>query len=1085
LKSLRKHKIASGLFVVFLVALLIGVDMSKIKNKILLISVFLFLVSGGVYAQKTVVYDEPESFYQDALALFNKDQFGSAQDLFQKTIQGIPDRYSNMRINAEYYNAICAVELFNSNAEILLTDFIEQHSESTHIKYIYFQLGKFQFRKKAYRRAIKSFKEVDIYDLSETDREEYYFKSGYAYFRRKDIPKAKKYFYELLNKENSKYRDPATYYYSHISYTEGNYSTALKGFLSLKENESFNSIIPYYITHIYYLQKNYDELLKVAPVLLDKSIESRKPEIARLIGEAYYRKGEYKNAIPYLDQFYSLSGNTASEESRYLMAYSYYKTKNYDKAINYFKTLSIGSDTLSQNANYHLAFCYLQIDKPHFALNAFKYAYSINKNPQITEDALYNFAKLSYELAYNPYNQAIIAFRNYVDNYPNSEHRTEAMEYLTKMYLSTRNYPEALKSIEQIQNKSPELMIAYQRIVYARGVELFNNRKYSESIEYFNKSISINKVKKYTAESRFWCSEAYYLIADYPAAIKSYSDFMTSAGAFSMAIYQEASYNIGYAYFKQKEYEEANKNFRLFVMNEKDANSVYVNDAYNRIGDCYFIGRMFTQAIENYDKAIIIKKKDVDYALFKRAESLGPLRKFDEKEETLLKLLKEYPNSFYAGNAEFALASTYFRASKNYPKAVEHYNHIIDTYPADRNYVKRAMLDIGLVYNNMGEEAKAISSLKKVNKNYKGSKESKESLKILKGIYTQNGNVDEFLAWLKGQGIKYTRSEEDSIVYYAAENIYMQGDCDKSTQDFSKYLKQFPNGFFINNANFYMADCEFRAGKYADALKNYQFLIDNPVSEYTEKSLQKVAYINFEKYHDYRAALVAYKRLRDVSEYKKTNKKARIGIMQCYWNLEEKDNAYSAAEDVLGINSLDPIIRIDAKMILAKVWIDRGEDSLAYIQFAIVADSSKGEASAEARYSMAEIKYRAGDYEKSESLIYDVIEQEPSYEYWLVKAFILSGDIFIKTDNLHQAKATLNSIVEGVDVYPELVEEAKRRLAEIEKIEVQEKKKEESDDVIIEFNKDDEALFIGDYDDSEFINEEEYIDLDEMDGGDK
>ena len=50
------------------------------------------------------------------------------------------------------------------------------------------------------KERIKSFKEVDIYDLSETDREEYYFKAGYSYFRRKNIPKAKKYFYELLNK---------------------------------------------------------------------------------------------------------------------------------------------------------------------------------------------------------------------------------------------------------------------------------------------------------------------------------------------------------------------------------------------------------------------------------------------------------------------------------------------------------------------------------------------------------------------------------------------------------------------------------------------------------------------------------------------------------------------------------------------------------------------------------------------------------------------------------------------------------------------------------------------------------------------
>ena len=1060
--------------------------MRKIRSIVLVLSVFMFLFMGNIYAQKTMVYQAPEACYQDALELFNKEQYGSAQHLFQKTIEAIPDSYSNMRINAEYYNAICAVELFNSNAEILLQDFIEEHPESTHIKYIYFQLGKFQFRKKAYHRAIKSFQEVDIYDLSEDDREEYYFKAGYAYFRRKNIPKAKSYFYELLNKDKSKYHDPAVYYYSHISYTEGNYSTALKGFLSLKENESFKPIIPYYIVHIYYLQKNYDELLKVAPNLLEKSIESRKPEIARLIGEAYYRKGEYKKALPYLNRYYELSGNTASDETLYIMAYAYYKNGDWEKAIENFRPLSLGDDSIAQNANYHMAYCYLKLNKPRYALNAFKYAYTLNKDPMITEDALYNFAKLSYELDYNPYNQAITAFRNYVDNYPESEHRKQAMEYLTKMYLSTNNFKDALYSIEQIEDKSPELLVAYQRIVYALGVESFNTANFKEAINYFNKSIKINQNQSFTVQSLFWRSEAYYRLHDYEAALNSYREFMKAPGAFGLPLYNQANYNIAYSYFKQKKYPDANKSFRLFIMNESDKESVYVNDAYNRVGDCYFIERSFEKAIENYDKSIAIGKKDVDYALYKKAESLGPLRRFNDKVTALEQLIKDYPNSIYAGNAEYALASTYFRAIKDYPKAVAHYQHIIESYPTDRIFVKRAMLDLGLLYNNMGEEALAITTLKRVNTVYKGSKESKEAIKILKGIYTQNGNVDDFLAWLKGQGIKYSRSEEDSIVYYAAENIYMQGDCDKSGKEFEKYLKQYPQGYFVSNAHYYMADCAFRAGKYADALTHYQYLIDNSVSEYTEKALQKVAYINYEKYHDYKAALVAFRKMNATSQYKRSKRKARIGIMNCYWQLEEKDSAFAAAQDVLTMDDLDPLVRTRAQMILAKVYLYRGEDSLAYNQFAVIADSGNGEASAEARYTMAEIKFNAGDYEKAESLIYDVIEQEPSYEYWVIKAFILSGDIFIQTNNLHQAKATLNSIVDGVEDYPELVEEAKMRLAEIAKMEEEAREKKKPDDVIIEFDQDNEDLFIGDYDDSDLQTDEDFFEnVEEGEGGDK
>jgi hypothetical protein len=64
------------------------------------------------------------------------------------------------------------------------------------------------------------------------------------------------------------------------------------------------------------------------------------------------------------------------------------------------------------------------------------------------------------------------------------------------------------------------------------------------------------------------------------------------------------------------------------------------------------------------------------------------------------------------------------------------------------------------------------------------------------------------------------------------------------------------------------------------------------------------------------------------------------------------------------------------------------------------------------------------------------------------------------------------------------VKEAKSLLAEIDKMENEMKKKEQSDDVVIDFNQD-EKLFIGDYDDSEFESDEEYIDVEENEGGAK
>ena len=379
------------------------------KIKIVLLGLIITILSGGAIAQKTAIYDQPSANYQDALALFIKQQYGPSQQLFQKTINNIDDKYSIMRIDAEYYKALCAVELFNDDAELLLLKFIEEHPESMHLKHIYFQLGKFQYRKKSYRKVLKSFKNVDVYDLSKVEQTEFYFKRGYSYFKKDSIEQAKKNFYEIINKD-SKYKSPAVYYYSHIAYNEANYETARKGFISLKKDKAFSPIIPYYVTHIYYMQKKYDELLEVAPQLLERSTPKRKPEISRIIGEAYYRTERYKEAIPYLENYYNASNKKINETNLYQMAYANYKIGKYDEAISYFKKIESKDTEMAQSANYHLAICYVKQDKKPYALNAFNYAYTHDYDADITADALYNFAKISYELDYNPYNQALKSF---------------------------------------------------------------------------------------------------------------------------------------------------------------------------------------------------------------------------------------------------------------------------------------------------------------------------------------------------------------------------------------------------------------------------------------------------------------------------------------------------------------------------------------------------------------------------------------------------------------------------------------------------------------------------------------------------
>ena len=83
------------------------------------------------------------------------------------------------------------------------------------------------------------------------------------------------------------------------------------------------------------------------------------------------------------------------------------------------------------------------------ARNAFSRAASKDYDLEIMEDAMFSYAKLAFELSYNPFDDAITAFTNYIENYPNSIRHDEAYRFLLQVYLTSRDYERALNALDQ------------------------------------------------------------------------------------------------------------------------------------------------------------------------------------------------------------------------------------------------------------------------------------------------------------------------------------------------------------------------------------------------------------------------------------------------------------------------------------------------------------------------------------------------------------------------------------------------------------------------------------------------------------
>jgi tol-pal system protein YbgF len=65
------------------------------------------------------------------------------------------------------------------------------------------------------------------------------------------------------------------------------------------------------------------------------------------------------------------------------------------------------------------------------------------------------------------------------------------------------------------------------------------------------------------------------------------------------------------------------------------------------------------------------------------------------------------------------------------------------------------------------------------------------------------------------------------LLYKNALRDYNAGKADLATQEFSDYIKYYRNTDLAGNAYFYLAEMEYRAQNYAEAVKNYDQVVQN------------------------------------------------------------------------------------------------------------------------------------------------------------------------------------------------------------------------------------------------------------------
>lgn len=968
--------------------------------------VILFLILGShVFAQTSEKYNSDYANFYRAEELYQKQQYSAARKEFRNFIDGFSNPTDPMYIKALYYEGVSALELYNNDAVDLLIRFNQNYPESIYKHDIQFRLGKYYYQKKDYEEALVWFNKLSVNDLEDEFREEFYFKLGYANFQEKRFEEARSAFYEIKD-DSTMYSNPALYYYSHIEYNAGNYQTALDGFLRLEKDESFGKVVPYYILQIYYLQGKYEEVTDYAPNLENATVVNEK-DVNHLIGDAYYRTGKYDEAVPYL-QAYDKSAETTRDED-YQLGYALYKSKQFEPAIKLFDRVGKDKDSMGQVAFYHIGECYLELKNFASARAAFQQTSQIQANPKLEEDALYQFAVLSYKLDINPYNEAIIAFETYLEKYPSSKRKDDVYQYLINVYTSTNNYGKALESLDKLPNKDIRLRKAYQQIAYNHAIELYQKGEYQNAINTFGLVSKYPIDPSLNSKAVYWSADAQYNLKNFNKAIAGYKEFTSMSANVAYDLKNDAMYNLGYAYLYANDTTSAIENFRNYT-NSNTTNKRKLADAHMRIADGYYTRKDNLNAIKFYDNALKINVANQDQALFYKGMTLGYQNQGSQKISALLDLINNYSKSKYVQDALYQVAFTYY-LSKDYSASLKYFNQLLTDYPSTE-YRSSSQLNIADIYFKKGEYAKAEQLYIQILDQTNDDDVCKSIGSGLQNIYTatkQTSKLEEVAAKYPCLGIDKLSLE--TALFSPAENDYESKNYARAIDGFKEYLEKYPTGYYQNKALLYTANSYYETKNMEQSMLYYeQFLTlpDNSNTEFAAIRASKYYYNN----NLFQEAIPHYTHLEQITSNPEVKYNSILGLMRSYYQINDYTPAAAYAQQVIS----NPLVKSDERLIgnyilgMSSYQTQAYADAITALEY--VSRNTTQAMSSESKFTIAQIYFDQGNMTDADATARAVLKMKPSYDYWIAKALILQAKISINKDDLFQAEQTLNSVLE-------------------------------------------------------------------------
>lgn len=612
-------------------------------------------------------------------------------------------------------------------------------------------------------------------------------------------------------------------------------------------DETIQSDCAYYIANaaVRLNQQNADQLMEE---FVEKYPTSLKRNSAYLdVANYYFDSGKYSHAQKWYDKVDTSNlSRSEHEQFEFNNGYVYFKAKQFDKAKNYFNSVSTSQKYGSQ-AKYYLGFIAYEGDDYEEANQLFE---EVKGEERYSEDLSYYQADMNFKLG--KFEKAIEMGKEQY-NKSSPEEKSQLSKIIGESYFNLGQYSEAVPYLKEYKGARGKWN---NTDYYQLGYAYYKQDDFENAIGEFNKIID---GKNAVAQNAYYhLAESYLKLDKKQEALNAFKnasemDFSPEIQEDAYYNYAKLSYEIGNSYkstpqvllaFLEKYPKHPNneelkgllidsyitsKNYKE-AMNLLETNKNFQDkEAYQKVAFYYGIelyneGK-YTEAISNFDKSL---KNPIDpnfatRATYWKAESdyqLGDYQKALEGYNQFQKL-PSAKSTEEIRNLKYNLAYTQFKL-KSYSEAIANFKSFVSSSSSENARKKDA-------YMRLGDSYFVTSQYWPAMENYNAA--------------IDMGGANDYAEFQKAISYGFVDRTETKL-----ENLVA-------------FVKKYSKSIYRDDALYELGNTYVAQNKNADAIAAYDQLIrDIPNSSFVPKALLKKAliYNNSEKTSE---ALVLFKRV--------------------------------------------------------------------------------------------------------------------------------------------------------------------------------------------------------------------------------